>query len=874
MENQLLVDEGIQLPSNYSELVSFSDNVLCLELIEKRSTGVFSLLNDELAIPKGTDIGFVQKLHHQHAVETKHKHYSKPRVTAASAALPAASDPALDFVIHHYASSITYSAANFLDKNRSKLNDEVLGMFQESKVGMMKAIFSVHIVAEEDAVNGVTAPDGAQRRGTTVSPPAPSVSAAHGRRASTAASSSSQSTKPTSLASQFSASLSSLLASINSSSSHFIRCVKPNANKSASEFDVELVYQQMRNNGMMDVVKQRQEQMKREREGHGGGYSERIMHQTFVERFRCIGYHAHMTTVRKKGQRSTALPKVTPFSAESSDLPTSVSSLLKLLDPISPPPSSAVAKFLPPFQVGKTRVFLTAACLASFESARTNLLDTAAVRIQKVAKGFLARRRWKRKIRAHAAVQLAIRRADLSALDAALVQAKSVGLDRKLLASGERARAGLAKDAATKKLIDLALNEKAATLEARMALCQYAVEAAVSAQIIDAHGVTIVRTNATPAITMLQKQANFVYQYDAILRKLSTDLRHLLQRVITDQSAVPTLGHFLTSCDGELTSILPASMAPSSLGLASNLSLTQLRALSSSEEVTKATQRHKQLQALACSFAEAQKNKALDQMTALAQGATEKHGVQWAEFRVARFQAQARQLEQDTQAALHALVPSQLKQALAPLQSTLNDADLCRELDTCFSSPSVTVRSLAQQVESALEQVKAESAAEEVLKKAIKKGDLDAIQLAVTQAEQTIKQREDNLSPPPSVDSAASPLSHASRSLPKRMQLDDLLTAAFLDLTRLNRIRECSLQLKSLGVELDDEQRISAALQAAIEAGVPKEETEPFARRLREVETRLQLQRAMEAKDIPTLEQAIQSAEKRLAKNEMEVRWE
>jgi hypothetical protein len=106
------------------------------------------------------------------------------------------------------------------------------------------------------------------------------------------------------------------------------------------------------------------------------------------------------------------------------------------------------------------------------------------------------------------------------------------------------------------------------------------------------------------------------------------------------------------------------------------------------------------------------------------------------------------------------------------------------------------------------------------------------------------------------------------------MQLDDLLTAAFFDLTRLNRIRECSLQLKSLGVELNNEQRISSALQAAIEAGVPKEETEPFARRLREVETRFQLQRAMEAKDIPTLEQAIQSAEKRLAKNEMEVRWE
>ena len=42
--------------------VTFEDNQPCVELLERRADGIFSLLADELSVPGGTDKGFLEKL--------------------------------------------------------------------------------------------------------------------------------------------------------------------------------------------------------------------------------------------------------------------------------------------------------------------------------------------------------------------------------------------------------------------------------------------------------------------------------------------------------------------------------------------------------------------------------------------------------------------------------------------------------------------------------------------------------------------------------------------------------------------------------------------------------------------------------------------
>jgi hypothetical protein len=232
----------------------------------------------------------------------------------------------------------------------------------------------------------------------------------------------------------------------------------------------------------------------------------------------------------------------------------------------------------------------------------------------------------------------------------------------------------------------------------------------------------------------------------------------------------------------------------------------------------------------------------------------------------------AKELEQEAAQAIHTLIPSQLKQSAAKLKSTLANEAAVADLNKCFSTPAISVQSLLTSVENALKQIHAETAAEEQLKVAMKKGNLEAIQLAVVVAEQTIKAREDTyLSPTtPALGNIVGLPSYAARQS-KTSGLDALLTGAYAEQKRLQRIREASQALKDLGMQFDDNARIREILQEAIDAGVPSGETEIVGRRLREAETRSTLQHAMDQKDIAGLDAAIAEAEHRLANNEMEI---
>lgn len=57
-EEELYRSEGIRY-----EHIKFIDNQICLDLIEAKPDGILCVLDEELVVPKGSDKGFLRKLH-------------------------------------------------------------------------------------------------------------------------------------------------------------------------------------------------------------------------------------------------------------------------------------------------------------------------------------------------------------------------------------------------------------------------------------------------------------------------------------------------------------------------------------------------------------------------------------------------------------------------------------------------------------------------------------------------------------------------------------------------------------------------------------------------------------------------------------------
>lgn len=74
MEQALYAAEGISIPGS-----SFVDNQPTLDLLEMARSGVFSMCDEEINVPKGSDDGFLQKVLKTHA-DGRHPNMLRPKV--------------------------------------------------------------------------------------------------------------------------------------------------------------------------------------------------------------------------------------------------------------------------------------------------------------------------------------------------------------------------------------------------------------------------------------------------------------------------------------------------------------------------------------------------------------------------------------------------------------------------------------------------------------------------------------------------------------------------------------------------------------------------------------------------------------------------
>ena len=197
--------------------VDYVNNEPVCKLIEgKRPPGVLALLDEACILPTGSDRNFIRQMDKN--IRSDHMTTMEDK----------------SFTIRHYAGDVTYVATGFLDKNKDQLLRDLIDLVGSSTSGAMREL-----------VPEATQPAGHKRPPTT--------------------------------GTLFKKAMAELLDSLLACQPHYIRCIKPNAEKKGGVFTTDMVADQVRYLGLLENVHVRR-----------AGYSFRETYERFFARYRML----------------------------------------------------------------------------------------------------------------------------------------------------------------------------------------------------------------------------------------------------------------------------------------------------------------------------------------------------------------------------------------------------------------------------------------------------------------------------------------------------------------------------------------------------------------------------------------------------------
>ncbi|KAJ0094985.1 hypothetical protein Patl1_16409 [Pistacia atlantica] len=222
LEQEEYIQDGIDWAK-----VDFEDNQDCLNLFEKKPLGLLSLLDEESMFPNGTDLTFANKLK-QHL--NSNSCFRGEREKA--------------FTVRHYAGEVSYNTTGFLEKNRDLLHLDSIQLLSSCSCHLPQ-IFASNMLAQSDK---------------PVVGPSYKAGGADSQKLS--------------VATKFKGQLFQLMHRLETTTPHFIRCIKPNNFQSPGSYEQGLVLQQLRCCGVLEVVRISR-----------SGFPTRMSHQKFARRY-------------------------------------------------------------------------------------------------------------------------------------------------------------------------------------------------------------------------------------------------------------------------------------------------------------------------------------------------------------------------------------------------------------------------------------------------------------------------------------------------------------------------------------------------------------------------------------------------------------
>ncbi|MCJ1366602.1 class II myosin [Acarospora aff. strigata] len=289
-EQEEYAREQIQwTPINY-----FDNKIVCDLIEEKRPPGVFAALNDACATAHAdsgaADQTFVQRLN----MLSSNPHF-QPRQG--------------QFIIKHYAGDVTYAIEGMTDKNKDQLLKDLLNLVGESSNAFVHSIFP-HEVNQDDKRRPPTAGD------------------------------------------KIKASANDLVATLMKASPSYIRTIKPNDNKSPTEYNTANVMHQIKYLGLQENVRIRR-----------AGFAYRQTFDKFVERFYLLS------------------PK-TSYAGDYTWTGDALSGTKQILKDTGIPPDE--------YQMGVTKAFIkTPETLFALEHMRDRYWHNMAIRIQRAWRNYV-----------------------------------------------------------------------------------------------------------------------------------------------------------------------------------------------------------------------------------------------------------------------------------------------------------------------------------------------------------------------------------------------------------------------------------------------------------------------------------------------------
>ncbi|XP_042247521.1 myosin-16-like [Thunnus maccoyii] len=179
----------------------------CIELLEK-PMGIFSILEEQCVFPKATDATFKAALYDNHL--GKSSNFLKPKGGKKGAEA--------HFELVHYAGTVGYNIASWLEKNKDPLNETVVGLFQKSSMHLLAQLFK-----EEEGAAGSKK----QKKGSSFQ----------------------------TVSNFYREQLNKLMSTLRSTAPHFVRCIVPNEFKKSGVTDNHLILHQLACNGVLEGIR-------------------------------------------------------------------------------------------------------------------------------------------------------------------------------------------------------------------------------------------------------------------------------------------------------------------------------------------------------------------------------------------------------------------------------------------------------------------------------------------------------------------------------------------------------------------------------------------------------------------------------------------
>lgn len=311
LEQEEYAREGIQW-----DYVNFGlDLQPTIELIEStQPVGILSLLDEECIMPKATDLTFTEKVQNiweiPKGASTANRHPGSTKFQATRFGA--------GFVIKHYAGDVEYRTQGWLEKNKDPINDAVARLLATSEIPSIAGLFAEYAEDTSASVGVVKK----VKRGAFRT-----VGQRHKEQ------------------------LGQLMQQLNTTQPHFVRCIVPNSEKRPGKFDVNLVLDQLRCNGVLEGI-----------------------------RIARLGYPNRHSFAEFRQRYEVLTPDVIPPGyMDGRKAAERIAEALELDKDF--------------YKIGATKIFFKAGILAELEERRDNLLHDIFQRLQSAARMYIARRR-------------------------------------------------------------------------------------------------------------------------------------------------------------------------------------------------------------------------------------------------------------------------------------------------------------------------------------------------------------------------------------------------------------------------------------------------------------------------------------------------